>query len=157
VKLLYDENLPPRLVESLGSMLFEDRSGKIFGFSPGTIILIAAGAIMLVGIGWQLVDTLIERFHGRNWPTVPAVIDIVSVAFIPDETPGMKASLDNSHYKATLTYTYNNPEQQMGEYSRDFGSEDDAKAWANSYKGETVKVHVDPRDPTRSVLREEDL
>jgi len=45
----------------------------------------------------------------------------------------------------------------MGDYSRDFGNEDDAKAWANSYKGETVKAHVDPRDPARSVLRKEDL
>ena len=62
-----------------------------------------------------------------------------------------------SCYKATLTYTYNNPEQQMGDYSRDCANEADAKAWANSYKGETVKVHVDPRDPTRSVLRKEDL
>jgi hypothetical protein len=45
----------------------------------------------------------------------------------------------------------------MGDYSRRFGKKEDAEAWANSYKGETVKVHVDPRDPTRSVLREEDL
>ena len=62
-----------------------------------------------------------------------------------------------SSYKATLTYTYNNPEQQMGDYSRTFANEDDAKAWANSYKGETVTVHIDPRDPTRSVLRKEDI
>ena len=45
----------------------------------------------------------------------------------------------------------------MGEYNRRFGNKDDAAAWANSYKGETVVVHVDPRDRTRSVLREEDL
>ena len=32
----------------------------------------------------------------------------------------------------------------MGDYSRRFASESDARAWANSYKGETVKVHVDP-------------
>ncbi len=43
----------------------------------------------------------------------------------------------------------------MGDYSRQFGNKEDAESWANSYKGETVKVHVDSRDPTRSVLREE--
>jgi hypothetical protein len=46
--------------------------------------------------------------------------------------------------------------RQMGDYSRDFAI-DDAKAWANSYKGETNKVHVDPRAPIRSVLRKENL
>jgi hypothetical protein len=46
--------------------------------------------------------------------------------------------------------------RQMGDYSRDFAI-DDAKAWANSYKGETIKVHVDPRAPIRSVLRKENL
>jgi hypothetical protein len=44
--------------------------------------------------------------------------------------------------------------RQMGDYSRDFAI-DDAKAWANSYKGETNKVHVDPRapDPFRAAKR----
>ena len=89
-----------------------------------------------------------------------AAIDIVSVACVESDMaalPGMKASTNQPYYKATLTYLYKNPEQQMGDYSRRFGNEDDAKTWANSYKGETVTVHVDPRDPTRSVLREEDL
>jgi hypothetical protein len=121
------------------------------------LFFLFAGSVMLVSICWQLLDNWKKRTRGRNWPTVPAVIDIVSVAFIPDETPNMRAYPDLSYYQATLTYTYNNPDQQMGDYSRRFGNEDDAKAWANSYKGETVKVHVDPRDPTRSVLREEDL
>ncbi len=121
------------------------------------LISLAVGAVMLVAVCWQIIDNWIERTRGRNWPTVSAVIDIVSVAYIEDDTPGMKAYPDLSNYLATLTYIYHNPEEQMGDYSRRFGSESDAKAWANSYKGETVKVHVDPRDPTRSVLRKEDL
>ncbi len=123
------------------------------------VVLIAlfVGAVMLVGLCWQLLDSWKRRTRGRNWPTVSAVIDIVSVAFIEDDTPGMRAYPDLSYYKATLTYIYNNPEQQMGDYSKGFGSKEEAQAWADSYKGETIKVHVDPRDPTRSVLREEDL
>jgi hypothetical protein len=45
----------------------------------------------------------------------------------------------------------------MGNYSCSFADEVEATSWANSYKGETVKVHVDPRNPTRSVLREQDI
>src|SRR6185437_10303136 len=116
---------------------------------------LVVGAIMLVAICWDVVAALVKRTRGRNWPTVSAVIAIVSVAFIQDNFP--RYALDSSHYKATLTYVYHYPEEQMGDYSRGFANEDEAKAWANSYKGETVKVHVDPRDPTRSVLREEDL
>lgn len=132
----------------------------MFGGGPFTrreVILFSllVGAGLLVSICWEIVDGLVKRFHGRNWPTVSAVIDIVSVAFIQDKFP--RYALDTSHYKATLTYVYRYPEEQMGDYSRDFGKKEDAEAWANSYKGETIKVHVHPRDPTRSVLREEDL
>jgi hypothetical protein len=118
---------------------------------------LAAGAVILVGICQAIIGKWIERTRGRNWPTVSAIIDVVSVAFIEDDIPSPKADLDHPYYLATLTYFYNNPEQQMGDYSRRFGDKDEAQAWVNSYKGETVKVHVDPPDPTRSVLREEDL
>jgi|SRR6185437_1214618 len=121
------------------------------------LISLVAGAIILVGICRGLVEEWIERTRGRNWPTVSAVIDAVCVSVVESKLPSSGAVSNWPHYLATLTYTYRNPEQQTGDYGRSFGNEDEAKAWANSYKGETVKVHVDPRDPTRSVLREEDL
>ena len=129
-------------------------------FSHPFISTLVVCAVFILGAAcWGAIEDLIEHFHGRNWPTVSAVINIVSVAFIPDDSliPPSKPSFDTSHYKATLTYTYHYPDEQIGEYSRDFANENDAKAWANSYKGETVKIHVDPRDHTHSVLRKEDL
>ncbi len=136
--------------------------GSPLTHSEFVLILLFIAVVMFVGVCRQIIDTWIKRTRSRSWPTVSAVIDIVSVAFIPDDSiPAPSVPIDTSRYLATLTYLYNYPnksfEQQMGDYSRNFGNEDDAKAWANSYKGETVKVHVDPRDPTRSVLREVDL
>jgi hypothetical protein len=123
------------------------------------LISLVAGAIMLVAICWDIVRAWIKRTRGRNWPTVSAVVDIVSVAFIEDDSliPAQRASSYDTYYQATLTYIYHYPEEQMGDYIRSLGKKEDAEDWANSYKGETVKVHVDPRDPTRSVLREEDF
>jgi hypothetical protein len=60
-------------------------------------------------------------------------------------------------YLATLTYFYRNPELQMGEYSRMFDEEKEAQDWVAPYKGRPVIVHVDPRDPSQSVLRKEEL
>jgi uncharacterized membrane protein YhaH (DUF805 family) len=137
------------------SILMRGRGGQDSRFWF-ILLSLAAGAVMLVGTCWEIIARLVKRFHGRNWPTVPALIDIVSVAFVEDDTPHSPAS-NLSYYLATLTYIYQNPEKQMGDYSRRFGIKEDAEAWANSYKGETVKIHVDPRDPTRSVLLEEDL
>jgi hypothetical protein len=145
------------MTPSVASMLMLDGgTGTRFWL---IVISLAMVAIMLVAICWDVTEAWIKRIRGRDWPTVSAVIDIVSVAFIEDDglIPAQKASFDQPYYRATLTYIYHYPEQQMGDYSRDFGKKQDAEAWANSYKGETVKVHVDPRDPTNSVLREEDL
>ncbi len=122
--------------------------------------MLVAGAIVVGAICWVIAREWIGRTRCRNWPTVSAVVDLVSVAYCePDGSPILhfKASSYNPYYQATLTYIYHNPEEQMGDYSRSFGKKEDAEAWANSYKGETVKVYVDPRDPTRSMLREEDL
>jgi hypothetical protein len=121
------------------------------------IFSLVVGAGLLVSICWQILDNWKKRTRGRNWPTVSAVIDAVSVTPVESNLPSSLAVHNWPSYRATLTYTYRNPEPQTGDYSRRFGDKDEAQAWADSYKGETVKVHVDPRDPTRSVLREEDL
>jgi hypothetical protein len=130
--------------------------GQITNFEIKLTVLVV-GAGLLVSICWDIVDGLIKRFYGRNWPTVSAIIDTVSVTVVESHLPSSGAVHFWPSYLATLTYSYRNPEQQMGDYSRSFAKKEDAEAWANSYKGETIKVHVDPRDPTRSVLREEDL
>lgn len=130
--------------------------GPVTGFEI-VLLLGAAGAVMLVAALWQIVVNWIQRNRGRNWPTVSAVIDIASVTFVKDDFLPLKADANIPYYLATLTYTYRNPELQMGEYSRRFGDEDEARSWADSYKGSTITVHVDPLDPTRSVLRREDL
>jgi hypothetical protein len=79
------------------------------------------GAPILVGICWEIRDKWIEGTRGRNWPTVSAVVDIVTVASMVDRTLPGKAYSSVSYYLATLTYIYSNPEQQMGDYSRRFG------------------------------------
>jgi hypothetical protein len=143
---------------SIANFLMHDGGGPVTGFEAILFSLIV-GVGLLVSICWQILDDWKKRTRGRNWPTVSAVIDSVSVTLKESKLPSSGAVHNWPTYRATLTYSYRNPEAQKGDYSRSFGydNEDDAKAWANSYKGETVKVHVDPRDPTRSVLREEDL
>ena len=123
------------------------------------LVMLVAGAGALAASCWVIVKERLKRTLCRNWPTVSAVVDIVSIAYYePDSLiPPIKSSSYNPYYQATLTYLYQYPDQQMGDYSRSFGEKEDAEAWANSYKGETLKVHVDPRDPARSVLLEEDL
>lgn len=114
------------------------------------LLVFAVGVAVLVDVLRVFVGKRIERTRSRKWPTASAKIDLVSVANVTDDARFPS-------YRATLTYTYGNPEEQLGDYSRDFGSEKDAQSWANSYKGETVKAYINPRDPARSFLREEDL
>lgn len=82
------------------------------------LISLFVGAVMLVGICQAIVGTWIKRTGGRNWPTVSAVTDIVTVADVTDD-PRLPS------YLATLTHVYNIPEQQMGDHSRRFGKKDD--------------------------------
>jgi hypothetical protein len=96
----------------------------------------------------------VNGLRGGDWPPFMAVVDVVSVVV---QTENGRYGERIVGYLATLTYFYRNPELQMGEYSRMFDREEEAQAWAASYKGRTVTVHVDPRDVSRSVLRKEEL
>jgi len=140
----------------LTAIIFHSGGGPLTRFEV-ILFLLVAGTMILVAICWGAVEEWIERTRGRNWPTVSAVIDVVGVTVVEGKGISSAAVHYWPTYLATLTYSYRNPEEQMGDYSREFAKKEDAEAWANSYKGETVKVHVDPRDPTRSVLRKEDL
>ena len=93
--------------------------------------------------------------HSREWPSMPATIDIVTV-LKQEEEKGRQQVIT---YLATLTYFYRNPDLQTGEYRRVFEEWErtTAQEWATSFKGSTVQIHVDPLDPTRSVLLDEDL
>lgn len=124
---------------------------------PGIALLILFVTVPLVAVSatkWRFFAQWLMSRRGRDWPTLTATIDLVDVI----AQRGGRAG-EVIYYLATLTYVYHNPELQTGEYSRDFDADDEdaARAWAASYKGSAVTVHVDPRDPTRSVLRKEDL
>jgi hypothetical protein len=140
----------------IAGILMHSGGGPITRFEV-ILFLLVAGTMLLVAICWGAVEEWIERTRGRNWPTVSAVIDVVGVTVV--ECKGISSAAVHywPTYLATLTYSYRNAEQQTGDYSREFAKKEDAEAWANSYKGSTVVVHVNPRDHTRSVLRKEDL
>jgi hypothetical protein len=140
----------------IAGILMHSGGGQITRFEV-ILFLLVAGTMILVAICWGAVEEWIERTRGRNWTTVSAVIDVVGVTAV--ESKGISSAAVHywPTYLATLTYSYRNPEQQTGDYSREFAKKEDAEAWANSYKGSTVVVHVNPRDHTRSVLRKEDL
>lgn len=116
--------------------------------------ILAAFTLVAVGASkWRFFIQAVRGIRGSSWPAVPGVIDIVSVI----EERGDEGEMIG--YLATLTYFYRSPELQTGDFSRMFGADEqvEAEAWAASYKGSSVTVHVDPRDPTRSVLRAQDL
>jgi hypothetical protein len=115
--------------------------------------IVAGGIIFTVAYRWRFIIQWINGIRGSNWPAVSVTVDIVTVVKQVQST----GRGDIITYLATLTYFYRNPDLQTGDYSRLFDDEEDAQAWANSYKGSAVMVHVDPREPAHSVLRKEDL
>jgi hypothetical protein len=121
---------------------------------PVWLIFFVAVAIGSTASSWQFIAQRWSGIRGRNWPTVSALIDLVSVQR-REEYGGRGGPIIT--WVALLTYVYRNPDLQTGDYDRSFSDEDEAKDWANSLKGCTVTVHVDPKDPSKSVLRKEDL
>ena len=117
-------------------------------------LLIAVAAVPVAASYWRIPIQWLRGFRGRNWTTVPAIIDVVSV--VPQTTKGRYGE-ETIGYLGTLTYFYRNAELQTGDFNRMFHDEAEAQAWTASYKGNSVMVHVDPRDPSRSVLRKEEL
>jgi hypothetical protein len=117
-------------------------------------IAVALVAVTSAARYWRFFVQWLEGIRGLHWAATSAVIDVVSVV---EQTAQGRYGEYVVGYLATLTYFYRNPELQTGDYSRMFNEEADAQAWAASYKGRNVMVHVDPRDPSNSVLRKEEL
>ena|ERR1039457_3892728 len=129
--------------------------GSIYDWYAFPLIL-AFVIITLAARYWRFFAQWLDGIRGRDWTQASAVIDVLSVV---EQTEQGRYGEYVVGYLATLTYFYRNLELQSGEYSRMFDADDeeDAKAWAASYKGSTVMVHVDSRDPSHSVLRKEEL
>lgn len=104
---------------------------------------------------WRSIRQKLNGTDPRDWSTETATIDIVTV-IRQEELKGREIIVT---YLASLTYFYRKPDLQTGDYYRVFEEweEPTAQSWAASHKGRTVQVHVDPGDPTRSVLLDEDL
>jgi hypothetical protein len=131
-------------------MMTRDTGGSWFSFALFAIIF-AAG---IVARYWRFFLQWLNGIRGQDWATTSAVVDVVSVVA---QTEQGRYGERIVGYLATLSYFYRNPELQMGEFSRILDTEAEALSWAASYKGRNVVVHVDPRDPTHSVLRKEEL
>jgi hypothetical protein len=124
-------------------------------------VFLAVFAAFVLGQGaialWKYLARKAKENRAEAWPAVSAVIDIAVVD--KQWQPGSRSSPGYYYYLVMLTYAYHNPDLQTGDYTytRRFKLEDDARDLANACKGRTVTVHVDPKDPSHSVLRKEDL
>lgn len=105
--------------------------------------------------GWKAVLRWVRSGPAGEWPTICATIEVVSV--VEQIREGRYNTADVIGYTASLTYFYRNPELQMGEYERGFPLRSAAERWAESFKNKPVVVHVNPKDPTDSVLLEGEL
>jgi hypothetical protein len=117
---------------------------------PGTLFALIVVVAGILARQWSKLRFLLTSSVARNWPTVSAAIDVVSVAerLADDKT---------TEYVATLSYFYRNPELQMGEYERVFHLKSVASTWAEQFKGRQALVHVNPERPEESVLLKSDV
>jgi hypothetical protein len=118
------------------------------------VVIVVGSIIAASASSWQFWVQRMRGIRGRNWPTISAVIDIASVQKRV-ESGGKGPPIIT--WVVLLTYVYRNPEMQTGDYDKSFSDEGEAKDWADSLKGSTVTVHVDPKDPANSVVLEKDL
>jgi len=91
----------------------------------------------------------------RDWPTVSAVIEVVSV--VEQLHEGAYDDIQTTGFVATLSYFHRNPELQMGEYMRYFPLKAAAQRWAEQFKGRQVVIRVNPKDGADSALLDADL
>jgi hypothetical protein len=118
------------------------------------VYITAGAAVMAVTGAWlrkqwiRWKQSARER-KTRNWPTLTATIEVPSVV--------EEYEAHSKLFVGTLTYFYRNPELQIGEYQRAFASKDEARNWASHFKNRTVLVHVNPCDPSDSVLPQREL
>lgn len=116
-------------------------------------LAISVAAVVMIALAqqwWKMRRERARKKAALNWPTVTATIEVPAVV--------RHAAAEGKYPTvAALTYFYRNPELQMGEYRRSFPTMEQAKAWAVQFKGRAVPVHVNPSDPTDSVLLESDV
>lgn len=138
--------------------MFTPRDPKL-GWLPGALksVVLLVGLIALFWMRFgKLIIQRASGIRGRDWPTISALVDIVTVVPRSGALAPQSGQCPDG-YLATLTYFYRNPDLQTGDYCRVFNREEEARAWATAFKGQTVLVHVNPRDPSKSVLRVEEL
>ncbi|HTW47535.1 MAG TPA: hypothetical protein VMD92_06290, partial [Acidobacteriaceae bacterium] len=73
------------------------------------------GIVAVVATKWRFITQRLQGKRGAEWPTVPAIIDIVNVV---EQRGGKGGGIVG--YLAMLTYFYRNPELQTGEFCRMF-------------------------------------
>jgi hypothetical protein len=115
-----------------------------FGRGLAVMILLLSGPIS----GYALVRIFLVARASAGWPTVPGQLTRAEV----DATAA-------GRYRAGVSYTYNlNGAQYIGNRIRasdgEFGFREGAEQQIQGLEpGQSVEVHYDPADPSRSVLR----